>query len=120
MIDALLTCTFQKHALGRISATTDMWSDPNLTPFMAVTIHWMEGISIETPNGTQKKIQLQSDLIGFVRVPGKHTGKHLMTAFLYVFDHLRITHRVRLSNTTGMGGANLLLDWMGHNGQRQQ
>ncbi|KAJ7572573.1 hypothetical protein C8J56DRAFT_741363, partial [Mycena floridula] len=28
-------------ALGKISFTMDMWTDPNLVPFMAVTAHWI-------------------------------------------------------------------------------
>ncbi|KAH9950785.1 hypothetical protein B0H21DRAFT_679919, partial [Amylocystis lapponica] len=28
-------------ALGKVSFTMDLWSDPNLVPFMAVTAHWI-------------------------------------------------------------------------------
>ncbi|KAF8833124.1 hypothetical protein BDN67DRAFT_859737, partial [Paxillus ammoniavirescens] len=28
-------------SLGKISFTTDVWSDTNLVPFMAVTAHWI-------------------------------------------------------------------------------
>ncbi|KAG1895162.1 uncharacterized protein F5891DRAFT_893471, partial [Suillus fuscotomentosus] len=30
-----------KNALGRISMTTDLWSDPNRDSYMAVTSHFM-------------------------------------------------------------------------------
>ncbi|KAJ8582382.1 hypothetical protein M405DRAFT_691800, partial [Rhizopogon salebrosus TDB-379] len=30
-----------KNALGRISLTTDLWSDPNRDSYMAVTAHFM-------------------------------------------------------------------------------
>ncbi|KAG1723813.1 hypothetical protein EDB19DRAFT_1582895, partial [Suillus lakei] len=30
-----------KNALGRISMTTDLWSDPNRDSYMAVTAHFM-------------------------------------------------------------------------------
>ncbi|KAG2744442.1 hypothetical protein P692DRAFT_201668534, partial [Suillus brevipes Sb2] len=30
-----------KNTLGRISHTTDLWSDPNLDSFMALTAHFM-------------------------------------------------------------------------------
>ncbi|KIM55092.1 hypothetical protein SCLCIDRAFT_63979, partial [Scleroderma citrinum Foug A] len=28
-------------SLGKILFTTDVWSDPNMTPFMAVAAHWI-------------------------------------------------------------------------------
>ncbi|KAF9555989.1 hypothetical protein CPC08DRAFT_604475, partial [Agrocybe pediades] len=28
-------------ALGKVSFTMDLWTDPNLVPYMAVTAHWM-------------------------------------------------------------------------------
>ena len=58
----------------------------NLTPFMAVTAHWIEGEEITTPQGPQYKLTLRADLIGFHRVPGRHNGEHLACAFLYVLD----------------------------------
>ncbi|KAF9042477.1 hypothetical protein BJ165DRAFT_1322752, partial [Panaeolus papilionaceus] len=27
-------------SLGRVSVTSDIWSDPNLTPFLAMTCHF--------------------------------------------------------------------------------
>ncbi|KAF8416611.1 hypothetical protein L210DRAFT_3372473, partial [Boletus edulis BED1] len=30
-----------KQSLGRISCTTDLWSDPNRDSYMAVTAHYM-------------------------------------------------------------------------------
>ncbi|TFK17490.1 hypothetical protein FA15DRAFT_553137, partial [Coprinopsis marcescibilis] len=29
-----------KKAVGKVSFTTDIWTDPNLASFMAVTAHW--------------------------------------------------------------------------------
>lgn len=72
----------------------DMWSDPNLTPFMAVTAHWIHATVISTPQGKEYKLKLRSDLIGFHHVPGRHTGEHLAQAFLYITDRLNITKKV--------------------------
>jgi len=72
----------------------DMWSDPNLSPFMAVTAHWIEAKSVSTPNGQQYQLNLRSDLIGFHRVPGRHTGEHLAHAFIYVLDRIQIADKV--------------------------
>ncbi|TFK16518.1 hypothetical protein FA15DRAFT_577502, partial [Coprinopsis marcescibilis] len=38
-------------SIGKISITTDCWSDPNLSPFMAVTAHWIESVQHVTPDG---------------------------------------------------------------------
>ena len=80
--------------MGKISLTMDMWSDPNLTPFMAVTAHWIEGKTEETVNGPKLVLNLRADLIGFQRVPGRHDGEHLAHAFLFVTDRLKITEKV--------------------------
>lgn len=82
------------HALGKVSATTDMWTDPNQTPFMAVTIHWMEGKLKQTPSGPQYEVHLRSDLAGFMRVPGHHDGEHLLAAFQHIMDRIGVTTSV--------------------------
>ena len=75
----------------------DLWSDPNLAPFMAVTVHWIEMKIQQTPDGPQYELKLRAELIGFHRVPGHHDGEHLAQAFLYILDHLSITSKVSTS-----------------------
>jgi hypothetical protein len=72
----------------------DMWSDPNMSPFMAVTAHWIEGVEEETASGTKLNLRLRSDLIGFKNLPGRHTGEHMAHAFLHITDRLKITNKV--------------------------
>ncbi len=75
----------------------DLWSDPNLNPFMAITAHWIEATLENSANGPPYyKLQLRSDLIGFQRVPGRHTGEHLAHAFLYAIDRINIAHKASL------------------------
>ena len=80
--------------MGKISFTTDGWSDPNQTSFMAVTAHWIEATNEKTPTGTKKKLQLRADLIGFHKLPGRHTGEHLAHCFLFITDHIQVTLKV--------------------------
>ena len=92
---------FQK-SVGKISFTTDAWSDPNQTSFMAVTAHWIESIEEKTSAGLKKKLHLRADLIGFHKLPGRHTGEHLSHCFLFITDHLKVTskvHDITLLNT---------------------
>ena len=72
----------------------DMWSNPNLTPYMVVTVHWIEVTPINTPDGPQFKLKLRTDLIDFHCVPGHHDGEHLPQAFIYITDQIGITSKV--------------------------
>jgi hypothetical protein len=65
--------------------TTDEWSDPNQTSFMAVTAHWIEATDEKTPTGVKKKFQLRADLIRFHKLPGRHMGKHLAHSLQIAF-----------------------------------
>ena len=64
----------QQDCLGKISLTDDLWSNPNLIPFMAVTSHWIQGTVVDTPDGPKLTLKLWADLIGFQQVPGQHGG----------------------------------------------
>lgn len=72
----------------------DLWSDPNLTSYMAVTAHWMEGIEQQSNSGIHYSLRLRSNLIGFLRLPGRHTGNHLAAAFLFILERLNIVEKV--------------------------
>jgi hypothetical protein len=72
----------------------DLWSDPNLAPFMAVTAHWMESTTVQTSDGPQHLIKVRSDLIGFYHVTGHHDGERLATVFMEVLDRIEITPKV--------------------------
>lgn len=61
---------------------------------MAVTAHWIESMTQDTPHGPQHILKLRADLIGFHRVPGHHDGEHLAHAFLYVLDRVSVTQKV--------------------------
>jgi hypothetical protein len=77
-----------------VSFTTDMWSDPNMTPYMAVTAHWLQSTVQATQHGPQHILKLRADLVGFLRVPGRHDGEHLAHAFIYILDRISITPKV--------------------------
>ncbi|KAN0111515.1 Ribonuclease H-like domain containing protein [Russula decolorans] len=81
-------------SMGKISFTTDMWSDLNLTPYMAVTAHWIEAKEVQTSSGLQQVLELRADLINFHRVPGHHSGAHLAHTFKFITDRIGITHKI--------------------------
>jgi hypothetical protein len=80
--------------MGAISFTMDMWSNPNLMSFMAVTAHWIEGTTEETVEGPKLTLKLRADLVGFQHVPGRHTGEHMAHAFVHITDRLHIMEKV--------------------------
>jgi hypothetical protein len=92
-----ITLNVQQRALGKISFTSDIWSDPNLVPYDAITAHWIQTTPVKTPHGEQLQLTLQADLIAFIHLPGHHTGEHLKEVFVYAVDRLGIAHKVRVS-----------------------
>lgn len=82
-----------QKSVGKISFTTDAWSDPNQTSFLAVTAHWIEVIDEKTSQGP-KKLRLRADLIGFHKLPGRHTGEHLAHCFLFIIDRVKVGSNV--------------------------
>ena len=79
---------------GKISNMMDIWADPNRSPFMAVTAHWIQAIPEQTNQGVRYKLCLRADLIGFQSMPGRHTGPHLAEAFIQVLDCVNIVTKV--------------------------
>lgn len=51
--------------LGEISLMADVWSDPNLVPYMAVTSHWIEVKTIETNEGPHFVLCFHAEFIAF-------------------------------------------------------
>ncbi|PPQ97649.1 hypothetical protein CVT26_002438 [Gymnopilus dilepis] len=79
-----IMATWEKHletlqaemgaALGKISFTADVWSDPNLVPYMAVTGHWIQVKTIHLSEGPLHILSLRSELIAFHHLEGRHSG----------------------------------------------
>ena len=76
-----------------MSFTTDMWTDPDLKPYMAVTAHWLQ--NVQSPGG-EKRLALRASLIGFLHFPGVHTGEQLAEAFSSIIKQSGLGHKVYL------------------------
>jgi hypothetical protein len=76
-------------ALGQISFTMDIWSDPLLQSYLALTAHWIA----EVP-GTSA-LQLKTALIAFHRLCGSHSGRLLAKTVMRLLDRAGITAKVR-------------------------
>ncbi|KIK41147.1 hypothetical protein CY34DRAFT_85941, partial [Suillus luteus UH-Slu-Lm8-n1] len=75
-------------ALGKVSFTSDLWSDSNLCPFMAVTAHWIARADHSSV------LVLNTALIAFHHVPGSHTGELLAEVILHLLDRAGVTKKV--------------------------
>lgn len=72
----------------------DIWSDENLSPFMGVTAHRIDMVEVNSPIGSRTVLRLRSYLIGFHRIPGRHTGQHLAQLLMYLLDRLGVLPKV--------------------------
>ena len=80
--------------MGAISFTMDTWTDLDLKPYMAVTAHWIQKHSTQTPHGSHETLELHADLIGFMSVPGNHSGDCLAEIFMFIINRLKIAKKV--------------------------
>jgi hypothetical protein len=56
---------------------------------MAVTAHWIQ--DVKSGDGSSN-LKLRSDLIGFHKIPGRHTGVHLAHCFFFITERIGISH----------------------------
>lgn len=93
----------------------DMWTNPNMKSFMAVTAHWIEGTKYDTGVGVGHSLRLRSELAGFIQVPVRHTGEHLYEAFMHITERLHIKN-VSVSCIKRHNTYLSRLDWVDHYG----
>jgi hypothetical protein len=74
----------------------DAWTDLDIKSYMAIIAHWVQGHSIQTSHGLHETLSLHADLIGFITIPGSHTGDCLVEIFIFVINHLNIAKKVDL------------------------
>lgn len=78
----------KQNALGRVSLTTDAWSNTNLTSFLGVTAHCI------VRDAGDGHLLLQSGLLAFRHIQGSHTGENLARILSGIIHDLGITNRV--------------------------
>ena len=78
-----------QNAAGQVSLTTDIWSDQNRQPYLAITAHWIAKIEDTTA------LKPMVALIAFHRVRGRHDGKSLGKTIMELLDRAKITVNVR-------------------------
>ncbi|KAF5342769.1 hypothetical protein D9758_017026 [Tetrapyrgos nigripes] len=94
-----------------------MWSNSNMTPFLAVTAHWIE-TKAKTDSKDKFELKLRAELIGFHRVPGRHDGDHLGHAMLYVFDRVNLSPKLGYGTLDAAGNNDTALECFPHSVNR--
>jgi len=72
--------------VGKISLTTDIWSNQKLLAFLVLTAHWL---SIN-----DGKLSLHAALIGFHHMTGKHSDKAIANALVLILERVGILDKV--------------------------
>ncbi len=90
---------------------------------MAITAHWITAAA-STQNPVQcATLSMRADLIGFIHIPGRHTGEHLAHAFLHTLDRIHVTEKVVLLSNSSIKALLIpisYIDWLGNFRQRIQ
>lgn len=76
----------EQKSQGRVSFTTDVWSDGDLKAFMAITTHCI------VREGHKLLFHLQLGALRYIR--GRHTGERLAEVFLQVLKELCVLDKV--------------------------
>ncbi|KIL57715.1 hypothetical protein M378DRAFT_16075 [Amanita muscaria Koide BX008] len=88
-----------QNSLGRVSFTSDIWSDPNLTAFMAVTTHFCT----RDENG---RLDIAARLLAFRVMEGSHDGDHIGDALFEVMDEAGIIQKLGQGTLDNAGNNN--------------
>jgi hypothetical protein len=59
---------------------------------MGVTAHWIE--AKKGPDG-QLRLHFECALVGFLHIPGRHTGRHCSHGLVFICERLGILGKVR-------------------------
>ena len=103
-------------SLGRVSLTTDAWSDPNLVSFLGATAHFI------VRDMLHDQLILRSGLLAFRHLQGSHTGEHLAEVFYAIIKGAGIERRVCWALCVSMLSGFLIftLGWLNYRRQCKQ
>ncbi|KAF5383852.1 hypothetical protein D9615_003798 [Tricholomella constricta] len=91
-----------RRAQGRVSYTCDLWSDPNLVSYMAVTAHFYI-----RENG---RLVLRTYLVAFRHVSGSHSGVNLANALIGILDELGVAYKLALITMDNASNNNTMME----------
>jgi hypothetical protein len=75
-------------SVGKVSFTSDLWSDRQRRSYMCITAHWI------ARSKRSHSLELKSALIAFHHVSGTHDGVNLARTMLKLLDRAGIASKV--------------------------
>lgn len=72
--------------MGRISYTTDLWSDQHRASYIALTAHFIR----RRPDNS---LELRCELVAFHRMQGSHAGPKMAEVMIKLLDRLGATKK---------------------------
>ncbi|THH15387.1 hypothetical protein EUX98_g9474 [Antrodiella citrinella] len=93
-----------KNTLGRVSLTTDLWSDPNRDSYMGVTAHYM------VRDAKTHRITYRDVLLAFRYVGGSHTGENLEKEFFKIIEEYGIEKKIGQVTMDNASNNNTLME----------
>ncbi|KAG9096989.1 hypothetical protein FS749_007324 [Ceratobasidium sp. UAMH 11750] len=94
----LIVKAMQK-SLGRISLTTDLWSDQLIRSFMAVTVHYIDCLGDPAEH-----------LVAFRKIDGQHTGANVGHVLFSVLDEISMIGKIGHITMDNASNNNTLMD----------
>ncbi|KAJ8072642.1 hypothetical protein PM082_016201 [Marasmius tenuissimus] len=80
------------NTLGKITFSTNGWTDSTVFPFIAVIAHYIKCIDIDpklqSSYSSPFMLQMKSVCVGF------HTSAHLCSAFINILDRVDVTEKI--------------------------
>lgn len=70
----------------------DIWDDKSFRSYLGVTAHYL--VYMKTNSGGKGELLLQSALVGFLPIPGKHRGQDIARSLLVITNRAKITNKV--------------------------
>ena len=84
-----LDIVWLQASVGKVSFTSDLWSDRQRRSYMCITAHWI------ARSKRSHTLELKSTLIAFHHVSGTHDGVNLACTILKLLDRAGVTAKVR-------------------------
>ncbi|KAJ7665623.1 hypothetical protein B0H14DRAFT_2658494, partial [Mycena olivaceomarginata] len=73
-------------ALGKLCFTIDIWSSKGLSPYLAITVHWLAQTA-------SKQLALQQALLAFRMMRGAHSGQRIARVVFNILDQANLLHK---------------------------
>lgn len=83
---------FESEKIGKISATTDLWTSANKLAIMTITLSWIDSLNVQ-----------KDAVIAFRHMVGEHSGFNIAKLFFEVLKEYGIEKKARYNFINKLG-----------------